>query len=80
MLACLVCGKHTVKRSWSRHQKGSSGATEWPLRAQITKKTQSPNLHTFKGSKYCTKCLRIVKSLITPRRQVVAIAKASVAA
>ncbi len=58
---CLNCGKKTVMRTWSRHQKGSSGASEWPLRAQIVKKPQSPNLHTFKGKKYCTKCLRLAK-------------------
>ena len=58
---CLNCGKKTIMRTWSRHQKGSSGATEWPLRAQIVKKPQSPNLHTFKGKKYCTKCLRLAK-------------------
>lgn len=61
MAMCLNCGKKTVMRTWSRHQKGSSGASEWPLRAQIVKKPQSPNLHTFKGKKYCTKCLRLAK-------------------
>lgn len=62
MLICSRCGKKPVIRSWSRHQKGSSGASEWPLRAQIVKKLQKPNLHTFKGKKFCTKCLRIVKA------------------
>lgn len=62
MLICFRCGKKARIRSWSRHQKGSSGASEWPLRAQITKKAQKPNLHSFKGKKYCTKCLKIVKS------------------
>ncbi len=61
MAICLSCGKHSISRSWSRHKKGSSGASEWPLRAQITKKSQSPNLHTFKNKSYCTKCLRIAK-------------------
>ena len=61
MAMCRNCGKKTITRTWSRHQKGSSGASEWPLRAQIVKKTQSPNLHTFKGKKYCTKCLRLAK-------------------
>lgn len=68
MAICLSCGKKSVQRSWSRHKKGSSGATVWPLRAQITKKTQHPNLHTFKGKKYCTKCLRMVKSAFVPQR------------
>lgn len=62
MLICSNCGKKAHKISWSRHKKGSSGATEWPLRAQITKRTQRPNLHLFKGQKYCTKCLRKVKA------------------
>lgn len=61
MVVCTNCGKKPIMRSWSRHQKGSSGASVWPLRAQISKKPQKPNLHTFKGKKYCTKCLRIVK-------------------
>lgn len=60
---CLNCGKKKVMRTWSRHQKGSSGASEWPLRAQIVKKPQKPNLHTFKGKQYCTKCLRLVKEV-----------------
>lgn len=62
MQSCIRCGKKPIIRTWSRHQKGSSGATEWPLRAQISKKWQKPNLHTFKGKRYCTKCLRIVKA------------------
>ncbi|MBI2021403.1 hypothetical protein HYS93_00800 [Candidatus Daviesbacteria bacterium] len=61
MLICSRCGKKPNKIAFSRHQKGSSGASEWPLRAQITKHIQRPNLHIFKGQKYCTKCLRIVK-------------------
>jgi len=61
MVICINCGKKPVKVSYSRHQKGSSGATEWPLRAQISIHTQKPNLHKFKGEKYCTKCLRIAK-------------------
>lgn len=63
MLICTLCGKKPNRIAWSRHKKGSSGASKWPLRAQITKRTQRPNLHQFKGNRYCTKCLRIVKSL-----------------
>jgi hypothetical protein len=63
MALCISCGKKSVIRTWSRHQKGSSGASEWPLRAQISKKPQHPNLHTFKGNKYCTKCLRKAKAV-----------------
>lgn len=62
MSYCNICGKKPNKISYSKHQKGSSGASEWPLRAQITKKLQKPNLHTFKGGRYCTKCLRAVKA------------------
>lgn len=48
--------------AFSRHKKGSSGAGGvWALRAPIHKRAQRPNLHSFKGQKYCTKCLRIVK-------------------
>lgn len=63
MLICTLCGKKANRIAWSRHKKGSSGASEWPLRAQITKRTQKPNLHSFKGNRYCTKCQRIVKGL-----------------
>lgn len=66
MAVCALCSKKSYMRSWSRHQKGSSGASEWPLRAQIVKKPQKPNLHTYKGAKFCTKCLRIVKPVWTP--------------
>ncbi|MBI3486070.1 hypothetical protein HY025_03960 [Candidatus Daviesbacteria bacterium] len=66
MLRCTNCGKRPRKISWSRHKKGSSGASEWPLRAQISKRLQKPNLHVFKGNKYCTKCLRIAKSSFKP--------------
>lgn len=63
MAVCISCNKKTVMRAWSRHQKGSSGhGGAWNLKAQISKKPQHPNLHTFKGKKYCTKCLRIAKS------------------
>lgn len=60
---CDVCAKgiHTV--AFSRHKKGSSGASGvWALRAQITKRVQRPNLHTYKGLKFCTKCLRMIKA------------------
>ena len=63
MAVCTLCDKRAHVRSWSRHQKGSSGASEWPLRAQIHKNIQKPNLHMYKGNKYCTKCLRIVKPI-----------------
>ena len=62
MLACVRCGKGKNIQSYSRHKKGSSGAGGvWALRAPIHKRIQRPNLHVFKGDKYCTKCLRIVK-------------------
>lgn len=62
MLACIKCGKGKNTISFSRHKKGSSGAGgTWALRAPIHSKIQKPNLHVYKGDKYCTKCLRAVK-------------------
>ncbi len=72
MLACLRCGKAKNIVSYSRHKKGSSGAGgTWALRAPIHQRTQKPNLHVFKGKKYCTKCLRVVKSVVmsSPKTQ-----------
>ena len=62
MLICARCGKGKNVSSYSRHKKGSSGAGGvWALRAPIHKRIQKPNLHIYKGKKYCTKCLRVVK-------------------
>lgn len=62
MLACTRCGKGKNIQAYSRHKKGSSGAGgTWALRATIHQRIQKPNLHVFKGNKYCTKCLRSVK-------------------
>lgn len=48
--------------AFSRHKKGSSGAGgTWALRAPIHQRVQKANLHSYKGEKYCTKCLRVVK-------------------
>ena len=69
MLACNNCGKSVHTIAFSRHRKGRSGAGgTWALRAPIHKRLQRPNLHTFKGLKLCTKCLRIVKSAIMPKK------------
>lgn len=63
MLVCTRCGKGKTISSFSRHKKGSSGASGvWALRAPIHKRTQKANLHSFKNEKYCTKCLRVVKT------------------
>lgn len=71
MLACIRCGKGKNIVSFSRHKKGSSGAGGvWALRAPIHKRTQKPNLHIFKGEKYCTKCLRFVKKKLLIRNVV----------
>lgn len=68
MLVCVRCDKGKNKISYSRHKKGSSGAGgTWALRAPIHKRYQRPNLHVFKGNKYCTKCLRIVKGMYKPQ-------------
>lgn len=62
MAKCTLCSKKSQIGSWSRHKKGSSGhGGEWNLKAHIHARTQKPNLHMYKGNKYCTKCLRIVK-------------------
>ncbi len=62
MLVCDICQKGMRKISFSRHKKGSSGAGgTWALRAPIHKRIQRPNLHTYKGMLFCTKCLRLVK-------------------
>lgn len=68
MFQCELCLKGIKKQAFSRHKKGSSGAGGvWALRAPIHKRVQKPNLHVFKGKKYCTKCLRVVKSAYKPR-------------
>lgn len=62
MAVCLLCNKGVNSISYSRHKKGSSGAGgNWALRAPIHKRIQKPNLHTYKGELFCTKCLRIAK-------------------
>lgn len=69
MLACNRCGKGKNIVAFSRHKKGSSGAGgTWALRAPIHKRAQKPNLHIYKGKKYCTKCLRIVKTSVQPQK------------
>ncbi len=79
MVICSRCGKKPVQVSFSRHQKGSSGhGGAWNLKAPIVKHTQTPNLHLFKGQKYCTKCVRIVKksfneAMSKPQAAVVAV-------
>ncbi len=71
MLICSRCGKGKNIVSFSRHKKGSSGAGgTWALRAPIHKRVQRPNLHVFKGQKYCTKCLRATKKDILKKRPV----------
>jgi len=68
MLICSRCGKGKNIQSFSRHKKGSSGAGGvWALRAPIHQRVQKPNLHLFKGKKYCTKCLRKVKTTNIPK-------------
>ncbi len=68
MSVCIKCKKGNNKVSFSRHKKGSSGAGgTWALRAPIHKRTQKPNLHSFKGAKYCTKCLRTFKKNLQPK-------------
>ena len=62
MLVCTRCNKGKVMVPFSRHKKGSSGASgTWALRGPIHSRVQKPNLHIYQGLKYCTKCLRAVK-------------------
>ncbi len=71
MLICSRCGKGKNTVSFSRHKKGSSGAGgNWALRAPIHKRVQYANLHLYKGIKYCTKCLRIIKKTIPVQKPV----------
>lgn len=70
MMVCQICQKGVRKISYSRHKKGSSGASEWPLRAPIHKRMQKPNLHMYFGMKLCTKCLRAVKKNVYPQKRV----------
>lgn len=70
MMMCQLCEKGIHKVAVSKHKKGSSGASQWPLRAQIHKRVQHPNLHVFKGMKLCSKCLRIVKKSVEANRAV----------
>ncbi len=76
MLVCSRCGKGKNTQAFSRHKKGSSGAGgTWALRAPIHQTTQKPNLHSFEGEKYCTKCLRVIKKpfvkpSVTPQQAV----------
>lgn len=64
--------------AYSRHKKGSSGAGgTWALRGPIHQRMQKPNLHSFKGKRYCTSCLRKVKTpfkFIKPIEQPTAVA------
>lgn len=78
MFQCQLCLKGIKKQAFSRHKKGSSGAGGvWALRAPIHKRVQKPNLHVFKGKKYCTKCLRRIKGIflakIAPKPEAVAV-------
>lgn len=62
MLICATCGRGKNTLNFSRHKKGSSGSGGvWALRAPIHSRVQKINLHKYKGEKYCTKCLRVIK-------------------
>ncbi|MDP3974207.1 MAG: hypothetical protein Q8P92_05250 [Candidatus Daviesbacteria bacterium] len=69
MLICTRCGKGKNIQAFSRHKKGSSGAGGvWALRAPIHSRVQKVNLHIYNGKKYCTKCLRIIKTPYFPQK------------
>ncbi|MCL4367484.1 hypothetical protein M1563_04935 [Patescibacteria group bacterium] len=68
MLVCQICQKGINKQSYSRHKKGSSGASgTWNLRAPIHSKIQRPNVHNYRGMRLCTKCLRAVQKVERPQ-------------
>lgn len=68
MQVCQVCQKGIHTLAFSRHKKGSSGAGgQWALKAPIHKRIQRPNLHSYRGMKLCTKCLREVKKATAPK-------------
>lgn len=69
MSACQICHKGVRKISISRHKKGASGASKWPMRAQISKRLQKPNLHAYKGMRLCTKCLRMIKKSVQAKKE-----------
>ncbi len=50
-MKCQACGKGVMYGHNVSHAKNR------------TRKIFKPNLHTFKGMKYCVKCLREVKGL-----------------
>ncbi|MBI2587451.1 50S ribosomal protein L28 [Candidatus Amesbacteria bacterium] len=60
---CDNCGKGTQYGETGKHHRGVAGG-RWLKRAQKTKRVWRPNLHSFKGKKYCTKCLRKLRSRI----------------
>lgn len=71
MIICALCGKGKNKIAYSRHKKGSSGAGgNWALRAPIHKRFQKPNLHIYKGEKFCSKCLKVVKPAFVKKETV----------
>lgn len=70
MLVCNACQKGMRKIAYSRHKKGSSGASQWPLRAPIYKKIQRPNLHKYQGLLLCSKCLKMVKAAQAANRPI----------
>ena len=67
---CDLCGKGKTISRQQRHHRGVAGG-KWKHRAPVTKRIIKPNLHAFNGIfngqkghwKFCTKCLRRVKSL-----------------
>lgn len=57
---CDLCGKGKIITKSGRHHRGVAGG-KWKNRAPKTKKILLPNLQTYKGKRYCVKCLRKVK-------------------
>ncbi len=59
--ACELCGKGVTYGETHTHKRGVAGG-RWKKKAQSTRKVFAPNLHKYKGLKFCTKCLRLVKT------------------
>ncbi|MCR4324256.1 MAG: 50S ribosomal protein L28 [Candidatus Curtissbacteria bacterium] len=70
MRACQICGKKMIVQKSGAHQYGGG----WAMRAQKTRATWKPNLHSVKVTyqgvrktmRLCSKCLRRVKADMKP--------------
>lgn len=66
MARCYLCGKSKKFGISRTHKRGVAGG-QWKKKAPKTQRCFSPNLHKFNGEMYCTKCLRAVKGVDSPK-------------